>query len=289
MDNQTNQYLEDNCGRCDRESKCGYHLSPKGNQPLTQLPINNNPILPTYHDPNLLGYCGNINNNNNFIKFFKMPIFCPVDIKAAAERYFIGTSNYWEGSTIFWQVDENMNVHAGKIMLYDPLTGKRIKEPYNHVNWVHKAMEKNKFQIPKPVNYSSKTNCNTEFKDCNTIVGHDCETFVLQQCLFGLHNLHDDTYKSIGIVESEKTAVIMSILKRDIQWMATGSKSNFKEKLLEPLKGRTIVAYPDKSEYSDWEKVSEVLSLKGYNISCDRFLELKGIDEGGDLWDFLES
>ena len=71
--------------------------------------------------------------------------------------------------------------------------------------------------------------------------------------------------------------------------MATGSKSNFKEKLLEPLKGRTIVAYPDKSEYSDWEKVSEVLSLKGYNISCDRFLELKGIDEGGDLWDFLES
>lgn len=289
VDNQTNQYLEDNCGRCDRESKCGYHLSPKGNQPITQLPINNKPILPTYHDTNLLSLCGKkYNTHNNFISFLKKH-FCAVDIQAAIDLYFIGTSSHWDGANIFWQVDECMNVHAGKIMLYDPSTGSRVKKPYSHINWVHKVMEKMEFKISKQLITSSKTNCNTEFKDCNTIVGHDCGTFVLQQCLFGLHNLHDDTYKTIAIVESEKTAVIMSVFMPHLRWMATGSKSNFKEKLLKPLKGRTIIAYPDKSEYSDWEKVSKVLSLKGYDICCDRLLELKGMEDGSDLWDFLES
>lgn len=31
----------------------------------------------------------------------------------------LDSSIYWKGSTIFWQIDEWINIHAGKTMLYD--------------------------------------------------------------------------------------------------------------------------------------------------------------------------
>ncbi|WP_372938062.1 DUF6371 domain-containing protein [Seonamhaeicola sp.] len=40
----------------------------------------------------------------------------------------------------------------------------------------------------------------------------------------------------MAIVESEKTAIIMSMFLPDFIWLATGSKGNFKYELLELLK-----------------------------------------------------
>ena len=51
--------------------------------------------------------------------------------------YRVGTSRRWGGATVFWQIDRNSNVRAGKIMGYDAVTGHRIKEPFNQVSWVH--------------------------------------------------------------------------------------------------------------------------------------------------------
>ena len=47
-------------------------------------------------------------------------------------KYKVGTSKHWDGATVFWQMDYQNRVRTGKIMLYNPTTGKRIKEPYNH-------------------------------------------------------------------------------------------------------------------------------------------------------------
>jgi hypothetical protein len=85
-------------------------------------------------------------------------------------------------------------------MQYDRFTAKRVKEPYNHVNWLHKA-----FKEPE---------------------------FNLSQCLFGLHRITEDYQKTIAIVESEKTAIVMSILLPHYIWLATGSKGNFKFEML---------------------------------------------------------
>lgn len=114
------------------------------------------------------------------------------------------------------------------------------------------------------------------------------DNFVLQQCLFGLHNLCD--YKegdTICVVESEKTAIIMSILNPAYLWLATGSKANFKEELLRPLKNFNIIAYPDKSEYKIWKLKAQELMVMGYNIVCSDLLEDKNIEEGDDLVDFI--
>jgi hypothetical protein len=54
-------------------------------------------------------------------------------------KYFIGTSKHWPGATVFWQIDISGKVRTGKIMLYSPATGKRVKEPFNHISWAHKV------------------------------------------------------------------------------------------------------------------------------------------------------
>ncbi|MGN1212166.1 MAG: DUF6371 domain-containing protein [Candidatus Cryptobacteroides sp.] len=41
-------------------------------------------------------------------------------------RYRIGISKHWPGTIIFWQINQQKKVHAGKIMLYDYHTGHRV-------------------------------------------------------------------------------------------------------------------------------------------------------------------
>ena len=54
------------------------------------------------------------------------------------------------------------------------------------------------------------------------------------------------------LVESEKTALIMSLIKPDRVWLATGGKANFKEQMLAPLIGLEVAVYPDADALHDW-------------------------------------
>ena len=139
-------------------------------------------------------------------------------------------------------------------MLYDENRGKRIKKPYNHINWLHKAVKEPNFN--------------------------------LSQCLFGLHLINGDYQKNIAIVESEKTAIIMSIFLPDFIWLATGSKSNFKFELLKPLKKRNCIAFPDKGEYSNWSNKAKELKSKGFKIEVSNILEQTSFKNGFDLADY---
>ncbi|WP_281763364.1 DUF6371 domain-containing protein [Neptunitalea lumnitzerae] len=255
MDNQNNHYLEDHSGRCDRESKCKYHLSPKGNNPITTNSYREQPEHPTFHNENVIQTYGNSYNNNHFIHFLAQ-YFTEDELIDVIKRYCISTSTYWKGATIFWQIDEKLNIHAGKVMLYNISTGKRIKKPFPHINWMHNVLQ---------------------MKD-----------FVLQQCLFGLHNLEDHPVeKAICIVESEKTAIIMSIYYPNNLWLATGSKSNFKLELLKPLKQYNILAFPDKTEYENWNSKTQQLNKYGFNIKCSTYIENLNVKEGVDLVDLV--
>ena len=79
----------------------------------------------------------------------------------------------------------------------------------------------------------------------------------------------------------------MSMLYPEYLWLATGSKSNFKHQLIEPLKNYNIVVLPDKSEYNDWCKKAGQLNNKGYKITCNKLLEKLNIAKGSDLVDVL--
>jgi len=210
---------------------------------------------PSFHNLELLNemYFENpqIDNLTEFLKskFTKDEVF------KAMQNYFItGTNHFWNNATVFWQINNKEQIQGAKIMLYDRHTGKRIKEPYNHINWLHKAIN-----------------------DPN---------FTLRQCLFGLHQINEDYQKTIAIVESEKTAIVMSIFLPDFIWLATGSKGNFKFELLEPLKKRNIVAFPDKGEYNNWLNKATELSGFNFKISVSDLLEQTEFENGFDLADY---
>ncbi len=253
IDNETGHYLEPIYGRCDRESACGYFKAPTYNKrTITSFkkPIYN---PPTFINENVIGkYCNNY-DHNNFVSFL-LKHHSEKDVIQAIENYFIGTTNHWKGATIFWQIDEKLKIHTGKVMLYDRITGRRVKKPYAHVNWMHKVLQ--------------------------------IKPFVLQQCLFGLHLISEGAQKkTICIVESEKTAIIMSLVFPEYYWMATGSKSNLKIGLLLPIKNFKIILYPDKTEYQSWNEKAAMLDKNGFSIKCSRLIESIDVEVGGDLAD----
>ena len=64
-------------------------------------------------------------------------------------------------------------------------------------------------------------------------------------CLFGLHQTSAFSHPtSIGIVESEKTAVILSEVYPQTLWLAYAYPLNLTVDLFEPLQGHTVTLFP---------------------------------------------
>jgi len=170
-------------------------------------------------------------------------------------QHHISTSKHWPGAVIFWYIDINWNVRSGKIMQYNPETGKRVKEPKPLITWVHKVL-----RLPN---------------------------FNFDTCLYGEHLLNRFLDKTVCIVESEKTAIVASIKYPGFIWLASGSLTNLTYKRCHVLKGRKIVLYPDVGAEERWlEKMNQLQELipgqwsmkmiqskpKGYDL-CDYILD----------------
>jgi hypothetical protein len=91
----------------------------------------------------------------------------------------------------------------------------------------------------------------------------------------------------VAIVESEKTAILMSLFKPQYVWLATGSKNGFKYEYLKPIRNYKIIGFPDKGEYNDWNDKAIELNNLGFNISVSKFLESTNYKQGTDLADVL--
>jgi hypothetical protein len=262
IDSVTGEHIHNTVGRCDRESSCGYHYTPKqyfqDNKILfdkshtniyTSKPFKNQTNFTSHISIEIFkaSLCSAAFETNHFVKFL-IKMFGDIVVSKLISNYFIATSKYWKGATVFWQIDANGKVRTGKIMLYNPATGKRVKKPHNYIHWAHKALEQPLFE--------------------------------LKQCLFGEHLIIDKT-KPIALVESEKTAIIMSVFKPEYSWLATGSKSGFKYEFLEPIKEFKIVAFPDKSEYNDWLHKATELNGFGFKIAVNDWLEKQNKYEAG--------
>jgi len=269
IDKETGEHIHPSVGRCNRESNCGYHYTPKQyfqdnnisfdtHQPKEYKPQPINPqqkpfsFIPIEVFKNTLkGY-----ENNNFVKFL-INLFGVEVASRQVSRYFIGTSKHWNGATVFWQIDTHGKVRTGKIMLYSPTTGKRVKEPFNHINWVHKALKQPEFD--------------------------------LKQCLFGEHLLIDKT-KPVAITESEKTAIIASIYLPQFIWVAVGSLTNLNAEKCSILKGRNVTLFPDLNGFDKWSSKAKELSYI-VTFSVSDLLERKATEaekkQGFDLADYL--
>ena len=270
----TNKQISSNVGRCNREIYCGYHYTPKqyfeDNKNLFEN--NNERKEPkashikqqqekqqkkqiTFIPEKAFKQSLNFYSENNFVKFLTNLFGVEITNKLI-QTYFIGTSKHWNGATVFWQIDITGNIRTGKIMLYDSIAGKRIKKPFNHINWVHR------------------------------VIG--AENYNLQQCIFGEHLLNNNT-KPVAIVESEKTAIIASVYLPKFIWLAVGSLSNLTSGKCNVLKGRNVSLFPDLNCYNKWKEKARELQFAKINISD--LLERKANEaerkQGFDLADYL--
>lgn len=260
IENESQSYLSDGLGRCDRESSCGYYSVPNGDIVSLSYKRTVAPVVASFHGLELVEKSFLVNSQNNFIQFLNS-IFSEKEVKEAVLKYFICSSKRWNGASVFWQIDNYERVHAGKILAYNQETGKRSKSNDGKalIDWVHSILKRKGIVIE----------------------------FNLNQCLFGLHLIKDTEVQVIGLVESEKTAVIMSIFKPDYVWMATGSKSGFKYEFLKPIQQYKIIAFPDKSEYNDWLIKAKQLNGFSFDIVVNDWLEQSNYKDGTDLADVL--
>jgi hypothetical protein len=268
IDTETGEHLHPSVGRCNRESNCGHHYTPKQYfqdnnisfdtqpKPYKPRPVTPQPKPVSFIPVEVLKASLKGHETNHFVKFL-INLFGVEVASQLVSRYFIAASKYWNGATVFWQIDSQGKIRTGKIMLYSPTTGKRVKEPFNHINWVHKALKQPEFE--------------------------------LRQCLFGEHLLIDKS-KPIAIVESEKTAVIASVYLPQFIWVAVGSLTNLNAEKCSILKGRTVTLFPDLNGFEKWNNKAKKLShLATFTVSD--LLERKASEaerkQGFDLADYL--
>jgi len=269
IDTQTGKHIAPTVGRCNRESNCGYHYTPKQyfqdhnisfNIPKPK-PYKSKAVTPQQKLVSFIPvevFKASLKNheNNNFVTFL-IDLFRVEVVNQLISRYFIATSAHWNRATVFWQIDITGNIRTGKIMLYDATTGKRVKEPFNHITWVHKALKQTEFE--------------------------------LRQCLFGEHLLRD-RIKPVAIVESEKTAIISSVYLPQFIWLAVGSLTNLNNEKCQVLKGRTVTLFPDLNGFERWSsKAKELSHIAHFKVSD--LLERKSTEaekkQGFDLADYL--
>ncbi|MEA4904339.1 MAG: DUF6371 domain-containing protein, partial [Petrimonas sp.] len=157
IDGNTLQPIHPTVGKCNREIKCGYHYTPRqyfndhpdrpANQRLPQpqspqSPQNRAvPATPVKIDTIPYKYVKqSASYNSHFVRFL-CNYFPKEKIENVAEDYALGATKKKE--VIFWQIDIQGKTRTGKIMQYNPETGKRIKNKPGAINWVHNKLKYN--------------------------------------------------------------------------------------------------------------------------------------------------
>lgn len=260
----TKEYVSTEVGICNRKIKCGYHYSPKeyftqNNIPYKTIipPIDYVPEVvkpPSVMPERLLLRSKKAYAKNNFVQFLDAFVGQRHRIQAV-EQYNIGTSKFWPGATVFWQVDQGSKVRTGKIILFDAETGKRV--PY-HVNWAHKFINDPDFRV--------------------------------SQCLFGEHLIRLFPKKPVVIVESEKSAIIASIFCPQYVWLACGGINQLSLTKCLSLKGKEIILIPDTDAYQEWKELALRLE-EGLNqrIQVSDILQtIASAEECQDGWDIAD-
>ena len=170
----------------------------------------------------------------------------------AAEVYHLGTvpdpNGGEEDAVIFWQIDAEGNIREGKVMHYQPDCHRSQTRKPVSISWLLKQQG---------------------------LLSNDWKA---SSCLLGSHLIRkcredgvECREQIIAIVESEKTAVIMSELCPtlpikgepegvSVSWLATGGKTNLSVQALQPLRDMRVILFPDTDKsgatYDDWLKVA---------------------------------
>jgi hypothetical protein len=189
--------------------------------------------------------------NESHFSHYIIDLFGKEKGSALLLKYFVGRSRMHEGkANIFWRIDVNQNVRTGKIMIYDPNTGKRKKDVLP--TWVHTLKDSKRNPLFPDFNY--------------------------ELSFFGEHLIKEFPERPIAICESEKTAIIASFFMPQLNWLATGGANGCKwreYKVFKVLKSKQVILFPDfgfynrktgKTCYQEWKERGAVIMDR---IDCE--------------------
>lgn len=170
---------------------------------------------------------------NTFIDFL-LTLFDKPKVAAAVERYCIGGDSMCR--TIFPNIDQEGRCVGGAVIPYLP-NGHRDKS--KGASNIHAELRRKDKTLPTQGD----------------------------QVLFGSHLLPLYPSASVGVVESQKSAVILSVIYPNLIWLATAGMTNFNERLLAPIYDRNIIAYSDANGVKVWTERAKDLPFKNIRIS----------------------
>jgi len=195
------------------------------------------------------------NEKDNFSKYLENFFDRDKIFDAMNKLMIFNTNDFYKNSICYPYINKKEKITGIKVMAYND-NGNRIrnKEGRGVINWMH-AIKK-------------ISNWNSDF------------------CLFGLHQTIERSKKAVQIVESEKTAYVMTIVKPEFIWLASGGLTMLNKEKLKPLKDYKIVLHPDKGKaFEQWSKYVD--DWKEFDISVSRITEDNpDLKEGEDLADY---
>ena len=170
-------------------------------------------------------------------------------IVAAAKMHALGVTN--DEGVIYWLIDEQDRVRSGKIMHYLFNSHRDKEKDGDKTNWAHWKMKQD---------------------------GRLPADWQLTQCLFGAHLLPRYPDKTVALVESEKSAVIASIVLPQYLWVSCGGKTQLEagQKHL-ALRDRKVVMFPDTDPVGEtfafWSRKAAEWREKGFDVKVSDLLE----------------
>lgn len=204
-----------------------------GNIPFVQISRPAIVYTPTYNFIELTIIKRLQGNRNTFVDFLHT-LFDSPKVAAAVERYCIGGDS--QCRTIFPNIDTEGRCVGGAVIPY-LVNGHRDKS--RGTSNIHAELRRKDKTLPPQGD----------------------------QVLFGSHLLRLYPSASVGVVESQKSAVILSIIHPQIVWVATAGMTNFNERLLAPIYDRNIIAYSDANGVKVWTERAKDLPFKNIRIS----------------------
>lgn len=278
LDGETGQPIAPTVGKCNHENSCGYHYTPK-RYFIDNPEMSKNRIKPIWFNQfkpiepikpiKPIGYIPDdyvkksLSTESDFVQFLKR-LFensngLNQSIDEVCNMYRLGATK--DRRVIFWQIDFEGKVRTGKIMAYNPETGKRVHDQSGAIDWVHNKLKR---------------------------TGELPDDFNLAQCYFGEHLLPMYPDRAVGVVESEKTAVIASLLKPEFVWLAAGNLNGLTIEKSKVLRGRSVILFPDLGKklptrpipFELWKgKAAEIKRAYGCKVIVSDLLERTATDE----------
>lgn len=146
-----------------------------------------------------------------------------------------------DGRTVFPYVNRKGYTVDGKIMAYGP-DGHRIKD------W--KTSDEGQ-QVNESTGQQEALEY-LKYKSVSWLHALDHLERPLALPLFGEHLTDTLPFAPLCLVESEKTALMAKLWRRDCTWLATGGKSHFTAEHLHVLSGRSVIVWPDADAIDEW-------------------------------------